>query len=50
MALLEEPFYQVTMAAQVGFYALAVLGSLGFENAYALAMPRARAPHPLSIR
>ena len=26
--LLEEPFYQVTMAAQVGFYALAVLGSL----------------------
>ncbi len=28
VALLEEPFYQVTMAAQVGFYALAVLGSL----------------------
>ncbi|MGZ6099110.1 MAG: glycosyltransferase family 2 protein [Myxococcaceae bacterium] len=28
VALLEEPFYRVTMAAQVGFYALAVLGSL----------------------
>lgn len=26
--LLEEPFYQVTMGAQIGFYALAVLGSL----------------------
>ena len=28
VALLEQPFYQVTMAAQVGFYGLAVLGSL----------------------
>ncbi len=28
VALLDEPFYRVTMAAQVGFYALALLGSV----------------------